>query len=366
MPLQPSRRDILGPPPQDVTDLANVVRHQSSYLRSLDPGILDGRWRTPRPTGNGTSQIVGSDGAGGEAESVIGEDGDRLVLADLDTQVWTLSYTPIAETLHVHWHPDAGAGVEWKRGEHYDLAEDDQIVTIYASALASGRARVGDVFSAQYLRLDGEDPEEEEPAVPPGPASVIFRDSHVAHYGTGGVPTTFALPTLTEVGDLLAIATNGVVTDGRMSLVGSSGDEILYLGFASSLGALTVDMSGAPGGTGPQWAISCIALDTDAVGWTAASTTTDSSMHAGDTLNIPQIVGVSASLCAAYSTHSVVDGATSGAIGYTDGYSSGSAKKSIRVDYWTDGALGASPAGPIGWSGGPGACDVIVVGLIGP
>jgi hypothetical protein len=363
MPLQPSRRDILGPPPRDVSDLANIVRHHGSYLDSLNPGILGGRFKTPRPVGSGPSQIVGDDGGDGDAEAVIGEDGDRLTLANLDTQVWTLSYTPISETLVVRWHPDAGAGVEWKRGEHYELAEDDQIVTIYASALASGRAQVGDVFSAQYLRLDGE---EDDLVTPPGPATATLRGTHSSHYSGGSLPTTFSLPVGTQVGDLIAIATNGDVTDSRMTYVGGGQSGTgggLYMGWATSLGDLTVDMSTS---RGLQWAIACMTMETNAVGWTTASDAFDTSMTAGDTMTVPQIFGVSAAICGVNDYHSIVDGATTGPTDYTVGTGSGSAKKSARVALWVDTAIGTSPAGPIGFNGGSGEAEAIVVGLIGP
>lgn len=362
MPLQPSRRDILGPPPRDVSDLANIVRHHGSYLDSLNPGILGGRFKTPRPVGSGPSQIVGDDGGDGDAEAVIGEDGDRLTLANLGTQVWTLSYTPISETLVVRWHPDAGAGVEWKRGEHYDLAEDDQIVTIYASALASGRARVGDVFSAQYLRLDGE---EDDPAEPPEPVTAAIRGARSSHYGTSGVPTTLALPTspaTTQVGDLIVVITNRAVSDARMTQVGSTR---MWIGFATTLDDLSIDMSyGGPGLN--FWSIACLTVDTNAASWSAASTATDTSMLAGDAMTIPQIPGVRATLCGLYSTHSIVDGATGKPTGYTTGAASSNAKTHCRVDLWTSAVDDTSSAGPAAFSGGSGTCEAMVVSLIGP
>lgn len=83
----------------------------------------------------------------------LGEDGDRLYLADLTTQTWTLSATPVTETLVVEFHPDGGAGIEWKRNEHYTLDGDE--VTILDTDLAAAGAAVDDHFSAQYLRLEG-------------------------------------------------------------------------------------------------------------------------------------------------------------------------------------------------------------------
>jgi hypothetical protein len=364
MPLQPSRRDVLGSPKRDVTDLGPLVRHHESYLRSLDPGITGGRFATPRPPGQGGgSQLVGDDGDGGDGCDPIGEDGDRLTLANLSTQVWTLSYTPIAETLHVHWHPNGGAGVEWKRGEHYELAEDDQIVTIYASALTSGRARVGDVFSAQYLRLDCE---EDDAAEPPEPVVASIRAGRGAKYGTSGVPTTIALPVSpapTEVGDLVAIVTNRLVTDGRFTQVGSTK---LWVGVATTLADISVDMSyGGPGLN--FWSIACISLDTNAVAWSTESTAADPSMTSADTMSIPQIPGVRATICGLYSTHSIVDGSTSHPTGYaSSGGSSTTGKTHCRVDLWTSAVDDTSSAGPAAFNGGGGRCEATVVSLIGP
>ena len=82
MALPPSRRDTIGPPPRNVSDLAAIVRHHGSYLRSLDPGILGGRWRTPRPVDGLGTQLVGGDtGLGCELVGVEPERKPPIVIA---------------------------------------------------------------------------------------------------------------------------------------------------------------------------------------------------------------------------------------------------------------------------------------------
>lgn len=240
MPQQPSRRDIAGVPPERSHDLSPAVRHHGSYLQGINPGYLGGRYSTPQLVPEGPSPIVGGNpgGDGGVDNNVLGEDGDRLTLVDLGDQTWTLSFIPIAETIHVHWHPDAGAGVEWKRDEHYFIDDDGQIITIYASALAEAKAEVGDVFSAQYLYLEGEsDADSDSPLetlVPVGTTLMING------------PDEIDLPAGTEVGDLIVALcatskllvsepSDGTITDPRLTHVGYG----MWLGIATHLGPVT-------------------------------------------------------------------------------------------------------------------------------
>lgn len=161
---------------------------------------------------------------------------------------------------------------------------------------------------------------------------------------------------------MVVVITNRAVTDARMTQVGSTS---MWIGFASTLADLSVDMSYAGPGLN-FWSIACVSLDTNAVSWSAASTASDTSMHAGETIAIPQIPGVRATLCGLYSTHSVVDGSTVKPIDYITGSSSTNGKTHCRVDLWTSAVDDTSSAGPATFGGGPGACDAVVVGLIGP
>lgn len=149
MALPPSRRDSIGPPSRDVSDLASIVRHQGSYLRSLDPGILGGTRATPRPVPRVPSQLVGSDGDGGGEDSAEWEDGDRLIVAAAGPQVWKLSHEPLEESLFVRWHPRGltRAGIPWPN-EHWSL--DADTVTIPDT---TGLIEVADAFSAQYMYI---------------------------------------------------------------------------------------------------------------------------------------------------------------------------------------------------------------------
>lgn len=238
-PLPPSRKDVTGPPPRDVSDLRFVLRHLGSAQRSMDPGYLGGTRATPAPVRGSGSQLVGQDGEGGDDDSVFGEDGDRHTLANLSTQSWALTYDPIPETLVVRWHPDAGAGVEWKRGEHYTIDDGDNVVTFTAATLAAAKAEVGDVFSAQYLHLEEEDA--------PGEASLFLRGTTLMIDG----PATgdgIDLPDGTEVGDLIvalnatsesgsSVPGTGTIIDPRLTQVGYA----TWMGIATHLGPVIYD-----------------------------------------------------------------------------------------------------------------------------
>lgn len=104
MPQQPSRRDT---PPGDSRAL---VRHHQSYLRSLDPGMLDGRWRTPQPVVGGPSELVGDsdDGDIGASDPILFENRDQFVIDGPGDKVFQLSFIPIddgATSLQVFWIP---------------------------------------------------------------------------------------------------------------------------------------------------------------------------------------------------------------------------------------------------------------------
>lgn len=133
MPLQPSRRDTAKP--------EDVLRHHQSYLRSLDPGYLDGRLATPQPVRPGTSLVVGGDD-GGDAEGDAGiafENGDRLVAVGSGTVTFDLTYEPIDGSLHVRWNGIDQPPSEWSL--------DGQTVTIPdPTALIDA----GDLFTAAY------------------------------------------------------------------------------------------------------------------------------------------------------------------------------------------------------------------------
>jgi hypothetical protein len=359
MPLQPSRRDVLGPPPRDVTDLATVVRHQGSYLRSLDPGILDGTRATPRPVGTGPTELVGGDLGGGEAapESILWEDGDRLVLTSLATQVWRLSHVPFAESLVILWHPDGGAGVPWLREEYFDLSEDDGVVTITADQLTSGKAAINDVFSAHYPYVDGAD------EAPTPPATVALRDTSSAD-GSNSPFTNYALPAGTVLGDLIVIAANGITfTDPRFTPLGLG----MLIGFATDL---TTVLCSAPAGIGAHWGITVTAYETNAVGWTGLTSFHATSLASGDPISIPTVSDVSAAVVTIWDSHVIVAGYTSLPTGWASGTGAvGSSLINTRCDYWDNASeLGTSPTGPTTYTGGSsgGTAGVTVVGLIGP
>lgn len=136
MALSPSRRDTIGPPPRDVSDLARVVRHQGSYLRSLDPGLLDGLYATPRPVPRVPSQLVGDDGGDGGTEIAF-ENADRATASAAGRVTLHLTHEPIDGSLHIYWGPS------YQRPSKYAL--DGQTVTF-----VNAHIHVGDVLSAAY------------------------------------------------------------------------------------------------------------------------------------------------------------------------------------------------------------------------
>lgn len=147
----------LPPRIRDTTDLDDLVRQQKTNLRQLGVGFVGGRFPPARPRGIGVQTSLATDEEEGDDETIVGQDTDRLTLSNLGTQTWTLAAEPIEETLVVRWHPGGGAGIEWKRGDHYTLSDEGGVVTIPATSLTNIPARVGDVFSAQYLRIAGDD-----------------------------------------------------------------------------------------------------------------------------------------------------------------------------------------------------------------
>lgn len=243
MPLQPSRRDNTGPPPRDEwdqSDLSPVIRHQGTNLRGLNQGMTDGRMATPQPVPNGPTILVGGDEEGGseDGDSVVGEDGDRLVLTHLGTQVWDLSYIPVSETLCVHWHPDDGAGVPWLRDDMWTIDDDSQQVVITAATLAATKAEIGDVLSAHYLRLEGDsDAPSDSPLTSLTPVGYSLMVDG---------PSAIDLPDGTEIGDLIvalcatslllsSAPSDGTITDGRLTQVGYG----TWMGVATHLGPVT-------------------------------------------------------------------------------------------------------------------------------
>lgn len=138
----------MGPPPRDVTDLRQVVRHNGSYLRGLDPGFLDGRFATPQPVLDGPSPIVGGDGGEGngasEDEVLFWQDEHTVVHPG--TQTMFLTYEPLDESEHLYWNGLYQRGSEWSR--------EDQTVTIPDT---TGLIQAGDVITVEYAYQTGID-----------------------------------------------------------------------------------------------------------------------------------------------------------------------------------------------------------------
>lgn len=344
MALSPSRRDTIGPPPRDVTDLARVVRHQGSYLRSLDPGLQDGRFATPRPVPSGGSQLVGDDG-GDSGEDIAFENGDRATAASVGRIALNLTYEPIDGSLHVRWNGIDQPPTEWTL--------DDQLVTFTNSHI-----KVGDVLTAAYAYYPT------DPGVAT-PASALLRGSSADSGSNSNALGALALPADTQIGDLIVVSyasANVDVTnsDSRLTHVGTGG---MLIGFATSLGDLNIT---APGGFGSYWSVACLTFATNATGWTAAANTGDTTMAEPDTIALGTVAGVGFAVASIWSWHNTVTGNCDTPVGWTEGRSAAVAIASARVDYWLSSEFATSPPGPSTFTGGPGGVATTVVGLIGP
>lgn len=149
MALQPSRKDTFGPPPRNVSDLSALVRHHGSYLRSLDPGYLDGRFATPKPVPPGPAvESVGDDGGDGAASGtdIAFWNTDQAVTGEPGQISLPLTYEPIDGSLHIRWNGVDQPPTEW--------ALDGQLVTF-----TDGLVRAGDILTAAYAYDNGEIPD---------------------------------------------------------------------------------------------------------------------------------------------------------------------------------------------------------------
>lgn len=348
MPLPPSRKDVTGPPPQDVSDLRFLVRHHGSALRQLDPGLQSGRFITPRPVRGIGSQLVGDD-SGGDADEIMFENGDRATATTAGSITLALTYEPIEGSLHIRWNGVDQPPTEWSL--------DGQTVTFVNSHI-----HVGDVLTAAYAYIDGDEAADG--------ATLILRGS-TASYGASDNPglTGLALPAGTEIGDLIVVSHQGdtgipahlTITDPRLTAIGIT----THIGFATTLADIAVT---AVGGPGSIWSIACVTFQTNAVGWTAAVTSSDT-LSNGGLLSVGSVAGVSAAVCAISDAHSVIDGTCNGPTGFSAGGGSSSGKSHARVDYWTTTTAPVDSASPVGtslFSGGGGPAWATVIGLIGP
>lgn len=215
----------LPPRLRDTTSIEDRVSQDRRNLKQLNVGFVGGRFPLARPIGS-RSALAGVEDDTGEAESLIGEDGDRLTLGSVYTQTWLLSAAPIDETLVVRWHPDGGAGVEWKRGTHYTL--DDQTVSFTQASLVAAGALVGDVFSAQYLKVAG-DSDSESYTIPYSDAGWSYlvlsgdRDTNTTNHSTDDFSTwpTGAMP--------IGIAGSGPISPSTSHAVTTTSAEIFWV-----------------------------------------------------------------------------------------------------------------------------------------
>lgn len=286
MPLPPSRKDTIGPPPRDVSDLAAIVRHHESSLQSRDPGYLRGRFGTPSPVRGDSSPLVGDDGGGDTAEYPW-EWGDRGTVRATGTQRFRLSHEPREESLFVRWHPDGRGGLPLTN-EKFSL--DGQVVTIPDPGILV----VGDQFSFQYQYEEGDD--------------VLEMELVSCTQGSfAGTQLTFDIVgSGAQAGDFLVVTTRGVVApgggditlgatcaDSRVSLAYSAPLPVVqdvWTGFASGSGApLVVDVipnaSFSPGAKG------CLAVFRGVNGVSSITAVTSPSNTGGTT---PQVDGTGA------------------------------------------------------------------------
>jgi hypothetical protein len=145
MPLPPSRRDSAGPPPRDVTDLYQIARQHSSYLRGLDPGFLEGRFATPQLVPTGVSDLVGDDGGDGGAAGADHAfwNTDQAVAGEPGQITLNLTWEPIDGSLHIRWNGVDQPPTEWTL--------DEQTVTFTSPLIKPGHR-----LTAAYAYDNGE------------------------------------------------------------------------------------------------------------------------------------------------------------------------------------------------------------------
>ena len=216
MALSPSRRDTIGPPPRDVSDLAAIVRHHGSYLRQLDPGLLNGRFGSPRPWIKGSSQIVGGDGGGDAAddEEIQFWNTDATTAGSAGTITLSLTYEPIEGSLHIRWNGLDQPPTAWTL--------DGQSVTF-----TNAHVHAGDALTAAYAYYLDEEP-----------LSLVVR---------GTTRNTGKLPVETVAGDFIVVAARwgfgasiDFSVDPRLTQISSdpSGRGGVWAGIASNLAQL--------------------------------------------------------------------------------------------------------------------------------
>jgi hypothetical protein len=333
--LPPSRRDITTAPRRDGTiDLSPAVRRHDSYLESLDPGILRGRFATPRPTIKGTPLLVGGE-AGGDSNERLWEYDDRYTVTALGTQLARLSHEPFEESLFVRWHPDGRGGLPIT-SEFFTV--EGQTVIIPSTGLLA----IGDQFSFQYEYEDGEDALDFE---------FIDVIEGVFHYPENIL--TFTPPAAMQEGDFLVLACRGASAagggdltfgfanaDARTSRIYTSTPPIyqaVFTGFATaSLSDLVVNVipnpSWLPGAVG----VMGIFRGINALGSTA-------SVEAG---GITPQVAASAAIAVTWdgnSSFSFVHADPPS--GYTEGGNTGLSYSATDISYWFDPAAETSIAG---------------------
>ncbi|HKY57655.1 MAG TPA: Ig-like domain-containing protein [Aeromicrobium sp.] len=194
-------------------------------------------------------------------------------------------------------------------------------------------------------------------------ATVAFREDRTGGSNGATALNGMALPTGTQVGDLIIVAFYGIATanlvmsDPRLEEVGPN----TYIGWATDLSDLAVSAN-----TG-RWSLSCMTVETDAVGWTVQSVT-DTSLGSSDTMDLPVISNVAAAVFTGVSRHNVVAGSLTKPAGYTAGEAIDNTRfYHSRVDLWSNGGvLGSSPANTTTMAGGGGEGRITVIGLIGP
>lgn len=353
MPLQPSRRDTIGPPPRDVSDLAALVRHQGSALRQIEPGLLGGTRATPRPVPPGLSQLVGDDSGDGGDDEILFLNTDTTT-AGAGTVTMHLTYEPEDGSETVFWHPNGHGGIRLPRSA---WTRESQALTI---AAFDGQG-AGDMYACEYAYYDG-DPE------PITPFAVGATEPGTVNGSS--TTLTYALPTGTVEGDLLVLSVRGNVAtgggelisgltcaDSRMSLAftatgvngfGQTITEVIWVGMATaSTSPVVVNIVPRSGFTSAGRGV--LASIRGGNGWGALASTES-------TLTTPTVPAVAAIAVVWKRSNPVSNAAPP--TGYTEVAASGSDYNSTNISFWFD---AAGPASPSGTFDGEGCCVVEIV-----
>jgi hypothetical protein len=312
---------------RDSENLRNFLRREQTNLRQLGVGFLSGRYPPARPLGTTAGFEVSDEELDVNLDSPLFRNVDRAV-ASAGQVLIPLTYEPIDGSLHVRWNGLIQPPNEW-------------ILAGRTVRFVNPHVRSGDVFTVAYVYY---------PRVAEN-SPLILRGATLPING----PISVALPTGTEVGDLIVVANatmhynglpgGGTPADSRLTQVGHGA----WVGIATDLSPVTfVDPL--------AWDVDrhtvAIAVFAPPSAYENSASVGPSSGGSGN-LVAPEVAAAAAALV-------VTEDAPNGTIppmntvpsGYTiavdpDGGGSSSTVCKVGIWYWSDPDASISPSGTI-------------------